>query len=89
MRAETLADRDDFLTARLVPVACRSCDTTVLAKKNSPAHTSIQWTTDAATSCPVFAARVAEGAHPALLDSCEKLGESIDEAAREGTFAHD
>ncbi|MFF5992463.1 hypothetical protein [Prauserella flavalba] len=88
-RAETLADRREFLTGGLVPVACRSCATTVLAKKNSPQHTSIQWTTDAATSCPVFAEKVAEGVHPALLDTCEKLRESIAEAAREGTFAHD
>ncbi|PXY33657.1 hypothetical protein [Prauserella endophytica] len=69
-------------------MACRSCATTVLVKKNSPQHTSIQWTTDAATSCPVFAEKVSEGAHPALLDTCERLRDSIADAAREGAFAH-
>lgn len=89
MRSDTLADREEFLTAGLRPVACRTCATTVLVKKNSPQHTSIQWTTDAATACPVFAEKVAEGTHPALLDTCERLHESIAEADREGLFAHE
>ncbi|MFC4001031.1 hypothetical protein ACFS2C_08275 [Prauserella oleivorans] len=89
MHPDTLADREEFLTAGLVPVACRSCATTVLVKKNSPEHTSIQWTTDASRSCPVFAEKVAQGVHPALLDTCDRLRESIAEAAREGVFAHE
>jgi hypothetical protein len=56
----------------------------VLVKKNSPKHNSIQWITDAATSCPVFAERVANGGQTALLDTCERLGESIACAARDG-----
>lgn len=82
------AERDEFLTGGLVPLTCRSCATKVLVKKNSPQHTSIQWVTDAATSCPVFAERVAEGIHPGLLDTCERLHDSISEAAREGVFTY-
>ncbi|PRX51201.1 hypothetical protein B0I33_101354 [Prauserella shujinwangii] len=79
-----LAERDEFLTEGLRPLDCRSCGTTVLVKKNSPQHTSIQWTTDASTSCPVLAERAAAGVHPALLDTCERLSDSITEAVREG-----
>lgn len=80
------AEREEFLTAGLVPLTCRSCSTEVLVKKNSPKHTSIQWISDAATSCPVFAERVAEGFPVALLGSCESLDESIREATRDGVF---
>ncbi|MEU3270763.1 hypothetical protein ABZ639_07935 [Saccharomonospora sp. NPDC006951] len=89
MRAETRSDTEEFLTEGLRPVSCHACATTVLVKKNSPKHTSIQWTTDAGTSCPVFAERVADGTHPALLDTCDQLRESIGAAAREGVFGHD
>ncbi|WP_326569804.1 hypothetical protein VSH64_01760 [Amycolatopsis rhabdoformis] len=74
----------EFLTAGLRPHECRSCGTIVLVKKNSLAHTSIQWTTDASRSCPVFAAHVAAGRHPALLDTCEKLADSISDAVADG-----
>jgi hypothetical protein len=74
----------EFLTAGLRPLTCRTCGTCVLVKKNSVKHTSIQWTTDAARSCPVFAEKAAAGAQTALLDTCDRLGDSIAEALREG-----
>jgi hypothetical protein len=74
----------EFLTAGLRPLSCRTCGTCVLVKKNSLKHTSIQWTTDAARSCPVFAEQAAAGAQTALLDTCDRLGDSIAEALREG-----
>lgn len=80
MKPETV----EFLTAGLRPLSCRSCGTCVLVKKNSVQHTSIQWTTDAARSCPVFAEKAAAGAQTALLDTCDRLGDSIAEALREG-----
>jgi hypothetical protein len=78
------AEAVEFLNGGLRPVSCRSCGTCVLVKKNSHQHTSIQWTTDAARSCPEFADRAAEGMNTALLDTCEKLGESINCAVRDG-----
>lgn len=89
VRAQTRADREEFLTAGLVPVACHSCATTVLVKKNSPEHTSIQWVTDAATSCPVLAERVAAGTPGARAGTCERLRESITTAERDGAFGYE
>ena len=80
MKAEAVV----FLTRGLRPISCRSCGTCVLVKKNSHQHTSIQWTTDAARSCPEFAGRAAEGMNTALLGTCERLGESINYAVRDG-----
>lgn len=79
-------EREEFLTGGLVPVRCGSCDTTVLAGKRSPRHTSIQWLTDASATCPVLAEAAAAGTHAALLSSCANLRASIAAAAREGTF---
>ncbi|WP_027947084.1 hypothetical protein [Amycolatopsis taiwanensis] len=76
----------EFLAGGLRRHTCASCGTDVLVKKNSRPHTSIQWTTDAATSCPVFAERAAAGANTALLDTCERLRESIAKAAVNGEF---
>jgi hypothetical protein len=78
------AELTEFLTGGLRPVGCRACGTRVLVKKNSTQHTSIQWTSDAASSCPVFAAQASTGANTALLDTCEQLGASIESAFREG-----
>ncbi|WP_181773329.1 hypothetical protein [Amycolatopsis pittospori] len=80
MKPETV----EFLTAGLRPLNCRACGTCVLVKKNSMQHTSIQWTTDAARSCPVFAAQAASGAQTALLDTCGNLSDSIDAALKDG-----
>lgn len=83
-RPESLADRAEFLTGGLAPITCRRCGTEVLVKKNSPKHTSIQWTTSPASSCPIFAARVADGNCTALLDSCPELSKSIARAVADG-----
>ncbi|MFI7121565.1 hypothetical protein [Amycolatopsis sp. NPDC049868] len=80
MKPETV----EFLTAGLRPLNCRSCGTCVLVKKNSMQHTSIQWTSDASRSCPVFAEQKASGAQTALLDTCGNLSESIDAALKDG-----
>ncbi|MCU1687685.1 MAG: hypothetical protein JWQ81_8424 [Amycolatopsis sp.] len=74
----------EFLTGGLRPVSCRDCGTRVLVKKNSEAHTSIQWMTDAASSCPFFAEQASAGVNTALLDTCGELGESIAEAVGAG-----
>jgi hypothetical protein len=83
----TTAETVEFLTGGLRPHECRACGTCVLVKKNSINHTSIQWTSDAASSCPVFADQAAAGARTALLDTCPRLSDSIDDAVREGTLA--
>ncbi|MFJ4102016.1 hypothetical protein [Amycolatopsis japonica] len=80
MKPETV----EFLTAGLRPLNCRSCGTCVLVKKNSMQHTSIQWTSDASRSCPVFAEQKASGAQTALLDTCGNLTASIEIALKDG-----
>lgn len=83
-RPETLADRHEFLTSGLTPHDCESCGTRVLVKKNSPKHTSIQWTTEARQSCPVFAEQTSVEGSAALLGTCPKLSDSIERAVRNG-----
>jgi hypothetical protein len=95
--ASTRAETHDFLTAGLTPVDCHGvgtdplpgahpvqCANRVLVKKTSAAHTSVQWTTHPATSCPEFAARVAAGELTARIDTCPKLRASIEHAVAEG-----
>ncbi|MGH3431756.1 MAG: hypothetical protein ACRDQB_02855 [Thermocrispum sp.] len=83
--AETLADRREFLSAGLRPVCCASCGISVLVKKNSPKHTSVQWTSPA-SDCPVLAARTNAARSTALVDTCDRLADTIRAAARDGAF---
>jgi hypothetical protein len=76
-----------YLEDGLVPVACSRCATGVLVKKNSPQHTSVQWTSDAATSCPEIGAQVAAGARGAQILGCASLKQSIEDAVRNGRLA--
>jgi hypothetical protein len=84
IRATTHAETREFLSSGLTPVTCHSCANRVLVKKTSLAHTSVQWTTDPAASCPEFAARIAAGELSARIDSCPKLRTSIELAVSEG-----
>jgi hypothetical protein len=84
MRESTRTEIREFLAGGLAPVDCRSCANRVLVRKTSHAHTSVQWTSDPATSCPVFAARVAAGELSARIDTCPRLRTSIEHALAEG-----
>lgn len=84
--AETLADMRRYTDDGLAPVSCATCATVVLVKKNSAKHTSVQWTSDAA-SCPEIAAKLAEGIPPAQILGCSELKRSIAEAVRAGLVA--
>jgi hypothetical protein len=63
------------------PLDCRRCGNHVLVKKNSLAHTSVQWTE--ATRCVEFA-RTPDLTARALQHSCDQMRESIDNAVRAG-----
>ena len=82
--ADTAADMRLYVEDGLVPVACSRCATRVLVKKNSAKHTSVQWTSAAAESCPEIGAQVAAGAHGAQILGCTALKESIADAVRAG-----
>lgn len=65
-------------------VTCRRCATTVLVRKNTPTQTSIQWLSDAGATCSELAEQRQSGRLTALVSGCTALGESIDEAVRDG-----
>jgi DNA-directed RNA polymerase subunit RPC12/RpoP len=79
-----VSERREFLEGGLAPLHCDRCGTRVLVKKNSARHTSVQWTSDPAATCPEFAKAVADGAVSALVDTCWTLHETIERAARDG-----
>jgi hypothetical protein len=83
----TRADRRDQLTGGLSPVRCAVCAATVLVRKNSAAHTSVQWTAAAVTGCAEFAGARAEGRDSALVEGCHTLTRSIERAVHDGVVA--
>lgn len=78
-----MTERQEFLEGGLRPVECLDCGNRVLVKKHSPQHTSVQWTSDAARSCPEFAATRRA---TALIATCLRLRSSIDQAVLDGVL---
>ncbi|MFB6959051.1 MULTISPECIES: hypothetical protein [unclassified Streptomyces] len=68
------------------PVECVTCGNQVLCEKFSMAHTSVQWTADAAVVCAEFRDRVVAGGSSARIRTCRALRGSIDRAVEEGTL---
>ncbi|MEV6836993.1 hypothetical protein AB0N17_21205 [Streptomyces sp. NPDC051133] len=66
------------------PVECAACGNQVLCEKFSPAHTSVQWTAEAAVVCAEFRGRVTEGGSTARIRTCRGLRDSIDRAVEDG-----
>ncbi|MFI8910292.1 hypothetical protein ACIGW4_01520 [Streptomyces sp. NPDC053513] len=67
-------------------VECAACGNQVLCEKFSVAHTSVQWTADAAVACAEFRDRVRPGATTARTLTCRALRASIDRAVEDGTL---
>ncbi|MDI3419079.1 hypothetical protein [Streptomyces luteolus] len=67
-------------------VECVTCGNQVLCEKFSLAHTSVQWTADAAVACAEFREQVAEGASSARIRTCGGLRASIERAVAAGTL---
>lgn len=84
IRETTTEDRRAYLEGGLHPLKCERCGTCVLAKKNSPKHTTVQWKPNAVGSCPEFARQTHPGGNSAHLDTCPDLQASIDTAVHEG-----
>ncbi|GHF93792.1 MULTISPECIES: hypothetical protein [Streptomyces] len=68
------------------PVQCAACGNQVLCEKYTPAHTSVQWTADAAVVCAEFRDRVGQGATSARIRTCRSLRTAIDRAVADGTL---
>jgi hypothetical protein len=84
VRQASLADRERYLNAGLVPVDCRFCHATVAVKKLGPGHTAVQWNSNATSRCAVFAEIRAAGGDSSRSRSCPRLADSIKHAVAEG-----
>jgi len=72
--------------APMVPVECRRCAATVLARKSSWHQTSIQWSAAAYEACPERRAAelISDHGPRGVFLACAELKESIAEAVRRG-----
>ncbi|MGW4421497.1 hypothetical protein [Streptosporangium sp. NPDC004631] len=61
------------------PVSCSSCGSCVLVKKNSLAHTLVQWTTDTEQCVELI-----RGVDRGVVPTCTRLRDSIEDAVRLG-----
>lgn len=84
VRENTRRDQQRYLTSGLASVYCRFCHVAVQVKKLGPAHTSVQWNSEATRRCAHFAEIRAAGGDPARSRSCPRLADSIKHAVAEG-----
>ena len=66
------------------PVQCAECGAVVRAAKFSVQHTSVQWDGAAVRQCAEFARRAATGEQTPLIERCDAMRASIENAVREG-----
>lgn len=84
LRADTALDRETYTRSGFQPIACTACGTCAFVRKNSEAHTSIQWRDGSDESCPVLT-EWREGAEtPQGEDTCPRMLASIRYAFAEG-----
>ena len=81
---ETAEDQRLYLDARLVEVACLDCLATVRVKKNSPHHTSVQWSDDAVAACPEFTKMSQQTEGRPVHATCPRMMASIERATADG-----
>ncbi|MGV0603220.1 hypothetical protein [Mycolicibacterium sp. XJ1904] len=84
LREATQRDRERYLRSGLVSVDCRFCHVSVDVKKLGPAHTSVQWNTEASKRCAYFTEIRESGGEPAREKTCPRLADSIKHAVAEG-----
>ncbi len=86
VREASRRDRERYLNSGLVSVDCRFCHVSVGVKKLGPAHTSVQWNSEASQRCAFFSEMRESGGEPARARSCPKLADSIKHAVAEGVL---
>ncbi len=86
VREATRRDQERYLRSGLVSVDCRFCHVSVSVKKLGPAHTSVQWNSEATRRCAYFTEVRESGGEPARARSCPKLADSIRHAVAEGVL---
>ena len=82
--AETLEDQRLYTSTRLTEVACLDCLATVMVKKNSEHHTSIQWSDEAVRACPELTRLTGTPDGRPLHQGCSRLAATIEAAVRDG-----
>ncbi|GAA1481215.1 hypothetical protein GCM10009624_16550 [Gordonia sinesedis] len=80
----TERDREHYLRGGMTPLDCRTCHASVLVKKTSDYHTSVQWNADAIARCVELARVRANGGNAAMMPTCPRLSASIDHGVAEG-----
>lgn len=86
VREASQRDRERYLNSGLVSIDCRFCHVSVSVKKLGPAHTSVQWNSEATQRCAFFTEMRESGGEPARARSCPKLADSIKHAVAEGVL---
>lgn len=86
-RAETREDQRLYTQARLVEVACLDCLARVQVKKNSPHHTSIQWTAQAVAQCSEFSRLADEPGGRKVHAHCPRMAASIEHSVEDGNVS--
>ena len=82
--AATARDRRHYLKGGMSEIECRTCHASVLVKKTSPHHTSVQWNDDALDRCATIREIRADGGNTAMLPTCPRMSASIDHGVAEG-----
>ena len=87
----TLAVRTDNRLDEMpmVPVACRNCGASVLARKSTRSQTSVQWNAEAVALCVerADAATISAPGGRGVFVACSALSESIADAVRRGELS--
>jgi hypothetical protein len=86
VREATQRDTERYLNSGLVSVDCRFCHVSVSVKKLGPAHTAVQWNSEATRRCAFFTEVRESGGEPARTRSCPRLTDSIKHAVAEGVL---
>jgi hypothetical protein len=76
--------RPDERRFRYGLVRCAECGAVVRAAKFSLQHTSVQWDVAAVRRCAEFARRTAAGEQTPLIERCDAMRASIENAACDG-----
>lgn len=84
LREYTALDRETYTRSGFQPVECHTCGACAFVRKNSEAHTSIQWRDGSDRACPILTNWRAGGEQPAGEDTCPRMLSSIRYAYSEG-----
>ncbi len=86
-RSETLEDMRTVRRGRTRAGILHRLSHRSPGEEEQPKHTSVQWISDAAASCPEIGAQLAAGTRASQMLGCTALKRSIEDAVRAGVVA--